>query len=48
MLEKKVKALMHDRQDYKGWYYVPVDKSRLERALEAQKEWHDVVGTRIV
>ncbi|KAK7093709.1 NADH dehydrogenase [ubiquinone] 1 beta subcomplex subunit 5, mitochondrial-like [Littorina saxatilis] len=47
-LEKKVRALMHDRQDYKGWYYTPVDKSRIDAAHKAQKSWQeDRTGTRI-
>jgi len=47
-LEKKVKALMHDRQDYKGWYYAPVDKSRVDAAHHAQKTWQeDRTGTKI-
>lgn len=47
-LEKKVRALMHDRQDYKGWYYVPVDKSRLDDAYKNQKTWQeDRTGTKI-
>ncbi|KAL8597673.1 hypothetical protein ACOMHN_012640 [Nucella lapillus] len=47
-LEKKVKALMHDRQDFKGWYYTPVDKSRVDAAHEAQRRWQDdLTGSRI-
>lgn len=47
-LEKRVKALAHDRQDYKGWYYTPMDKTRLDAALKGQKEWReDHTGTRL-
>ena len=47
-LDKKVRALMHDRQDYKGWYYTPIDKSRVDAAKEAQTDWQEVrTGTRI-
>ncbi|XP_076451942.1 NADH dehydrogenase [ubiquinone] 1 beta subcomplex subunit 5, mitochondrial-like [Babylonia areolata] len=47
-LEKQVKVLMHDRQDYKGWYYTPVDKWRIEQAEKAQRHWQDdATGTRI-
>ena len=39
---------MHDRQDYKGWYYTPIDKSRVDAAKEAQTDWQEVrTGTRI-
>ena len=47
-LDKQVRALMHDRQDYKGWYYTPIDKSRVDAAKEAQTDWQEVrTGTRI-
>ena len=47
-LDSKVRALMHDRQDYRGWFYTPVDKTRLEEAKKAQKNWQEVsTGTRI-
>lgn len=36
---------MHDRQDYKGWYYTPVDKARIDYAKKAQEEWDEVKGT---
>merc|ERR1712154_550307 len=48
LLERKVRALMHVRQDYKGWYYAPVDKSRIDAAYHAQKTWQeDDTGTKI-
>ncbi|XP_041378398.1 NADH dehydrogenase [ubiquinone] 1 beta subcomplex subunit 5, mitochondrial-like [Gigantopelta aegis] len=37
-LEKKVKEVMYQRQDYKGWYFIPMDKSRIEMAREAERE----------
>lgn len=48
ILEEKVRKLMHDRQDYKGWYYSPVDKSRIDYAKEANRFWQEeVTGTRV-
>jgi len=40
-LQKKVKKLMNERQDYKAWYYVPIDKSRIDDAREAQRKWKE-------
>ncbi|XP_046562518.1 NADH dehydrogenase [ubiquinone] 1 beta subcomplex subunit 5, mitochondrial-like [Haliotis rubra] len=46
LLDQKVKDLMSSRQDYKGWYYVPMDKSRIDRAKEAAEYDRKLQGTR--
>ena len=37
-LEKKVRALMKEKQDYKAWYYIPVPKEPMEVKEEYIKE----------
>ncbi|CAG5127987.1 unnamed protein product [Candidula unifasciata] len=38
MLEKKVRQLQSDRQDYKGWYWVPFDKSVADEGKASAEE----------
>ena len=37
-LEQKVRNLMREKQDYKGWYYVPVPKEAYELKEKFNKE----------
>lgn len=39
-LEKKVRNLQSDRQDYKGWFWVPLDKSLadVEKSIREGRE----------
>ncbi|KAL5013952.1 hypothetical protein ScPMuIL_008222 [Solemya velum] len=46
LLERKVKALMQKRDDYKGWYYVPMDKTRIEAGRENRDDFRSRMGTR--
>ena len=46
MLYKKVKVLMQDRLDYRGWYWVDADKSIMDLQKEL-KEYNDrVIGNK--
>lgn len=45
MLDKKVKTLMSDRQDYKGWYWTNREKSVIEAKLAAEEEASKMRGT---
>ncbi|XP_064610456.1 NADH dehydrogenase [ubiquinone] 1 beta subcomplex subunit 5, mitochondrial-like [Liolophura sinensis] len=45
LLEWKVKDLMGRRQDYRGWYWVPIDASRVETASKNKELYKDTVGT---
>ncbi len=39
-MEKKVRNLMKEKQDYKGWYYIPVPKEPMQMKEEYNKEIH--------
>ena len=39
MLEAKVRRLMLEKQDYKAWYYVPVQKETAELQREALEKF---------
>ena len=41
-LEKKVKEMMYERQDYKGWFYIPVPKE----TYEMKEEYNKTVGSK--
>ncbi|CAD5116267.1 DgyrCDS5174 [Dimorphilus gyrociliatus] len=42
LLERKVKELMSERGDYKGWYYVPVDPTAAYLGKE-QRETEEAI-----
>ncbi|BFZ23667.1 hypothetical protein BsWGS_26706 [Bradybaena similaris] len=45
-LQKKVRNLQSDRQDYKGWYWVPLDKSMADTEKQHRVDRQKLVGTR--
>jgi len=45
-LEKKVRRLMAERGDYKGWYYLPVNAERVYKAHHHDKYHEDHAGGR--
>ena len=41
-LEKKVRQLMKEKQDYKAWYYIPVPKE----PTEAKQKYIEQLGNK--
>lgn len=44
-MERKVKQLIHDRNDYKAWFYVPVNAHKVYKAREEHEQEQDFAGT---
>lgn len=42
---KKVRELMQQNQDYKAWYYVPVNKDRIDRAHVVDEIYQNEIKT---